>query len=110
MATIYSAPDAIIKPELNWTNVPAYRKACEKYIEDLRAYCIKRRKGKYTGKVIQFQVADGYAQYMVAGNKPLELIHIDLWDGYQFEYAHLLTIKEVAERIIQQEKLRKIFG
>ena len=106
---VYAAPDAIKKPEINFDDIKAYEKDCDKYEEDLRAFCLRRRKGKYTGKVIQFQVADGYARYMVAGNKPMELIHIDLWDGYHFEYVDLLTDKKVIEQIHNQEKLEKLF-
>lgn len=58
----------------------------------------------------QFPVADGYAEYMVASMKPLELVHIPLGDAWQFEYAHRLTAKDVQDKIDQQKALEELFN
>ena len=48
-------------------------------------------------------MADGQAQYMVASMQPLELVHVPLNDAYEFEYAYLLTTKEVQQKIDQNK-------
>ena len=110
MAKVYSAPTEIKVPELDFRNVAQYRKDCEQYKADLKEYLLKRNKGEYVGETIQFPVADGYAEYMVASLKPVQLVHIPLWDGWDFEYAHRLTAKDIKEKIDNQKKLAKLFG
>lgn len=103
MGKIYSPPAEIKVPELDWKDIAAYEKANEKFIEDLRAFCINRNNAEHVGEVIQFPVADGYAQYMVAALSPVELIHIPLWDAWEFEYASRLTKKDIVEKIEQRK-------
>jgi len=109
MAKVYSAPETIKVPSLDFGNVKGYNEACEKYKADLKAMLQKRNTGKNVGEIIRFPVADGYAEYMVASMKPVELVHIPLWDAWDFQYAHLLTAKEVQESIDQQKALEKFF-
>ena len=115
MATIYNAPKGLEAPEFNWKEVEKYRKDIEDNENRLKEWCINRCKqgGKSTenvGEVIKFPVADGYAEYMVACMKPLQLIHIGLDDAYQFEYAHLLKAKDVQEKLDQQKRLAELFS
>jgi hypothetical protein len=109
-ATIYSPPAHIKEPEITFQNVELWRERNEKYVKELKAFCLQRKKGKNVGEIIYFPVADGQAQYMVASLRPLELIHLPLDDAWQFSYAHLLTAKEVNEKIENQKALNKIFG
>lgn len=115
MATIYTAPDEIKQPSLNFSNMKNYREESEKYIKDLKEWCINRclKGGKSTlnvGEQIYFPIADGRAYYMVACMKPLQLIHIGLDDAYQFEYAHLLKAKDVQEKLDSQKRLAELFS
>jgi hypothetical protein len=55
-------------------------------------------------------VADGYAQYMVASLSPVELIHLPLWDAWQFDYAGRLTKKDIIEKINQRKAMEKLFS
>jgi hypothetical protein len=109
-ATIYDLPESIKVPELDFRDMESYRKAEEKFYEDLKAFCKKRKDGKNVGEIIKFPVADGYAMYMVASMKPLELIHIPIMDAWEFEYAHLLTAKEVQQKIDQKKALEELFA
>lgn len=109
MAKVYSAPESIKVPSLDFKNVQGYSEACEKYEADLKAMLQMRNKGKNVGEIIRFPVADGYAEYMVASMKPMELVHLPLGDAWHFQYAHLLTAKEVQEKIDQQKALEKLF-
>ncbi len=109
-AKIYSPPSALKQPELSFSNVNKYREECDTYIQNLKKMLSRRNKGKNVGEIIQFPVADGYAQYMVASMRPLELVHIPLWDAWEFEYVHLLNAKEVQNKIDQQNAINKLFS
>jgi hypothetical protein len=47
---------------------------------------------------------------MVGCMKPLELIHLEYYDGYSFKYANRLTAKDVEDKINQQNALNKLFA
>lgn len=110
MGKIYSPPASLRVPELNWEDIPAYEAANKKFIEDLKAFCKSRNNAEHVGEVIQFPVADGYAQYMVASLSPVELIHLPLWDAWEFQYASRLTKKDIIEKIEQRKALEKLFS
>jgi hypothetical protein len=110
MAKIYASPLEVKVPEFNWEDIEQYKKDCETYMENLKAFLRKRNSGKNVGEIIQFPVADGYAQYMVASMKPVELVHIPLWDAWDFQYVHLMKAKEIQEQIDGQIALKKLFG
>lgn len=110
MGKIYSPPASMPVPEFNWEDIEAYEAANNKFIEDLRAFCKSRKNEKHVGEVIQFPVADGYAQYMVASLSPVELIHLPLWDAWEFEYASRLTKKDIIDKIEQRKALDKFFS
>jgi hypothetical protein len=110
MGKIYSAPDGIEIPKLDFKNVKAYEEDCKRFEQELRDFCIKRNPSEHVGEIISFPVADGKAQYMVAALSPIELIHLPLWDGYEFEFAHRLTKKDIIERIKNQKSIEKFFG
>jgi hypothetical protein len=114
MADIYSAPEEIKEPKIDFSggfNRKEHLAKEAKYIDDIKAFLAKNGyKGKNMGKVIRFPVADGYAQYMVISMRPLMLMHLPLGDAYNFQYAHLLTEKEVNQKVKQQEALDKLFS
>lgn len=115
MATIYNAPEGLEAPEFNWEEVEKYRKDIEDNKNRLKEWCINRCKqgGKSTenvGEVIRFPVADGYAEYMVACMKPLELIHLEYGDAYSFQYANRLTKKDIEDKINEQNALKRFFS
>jgi hypothetical protein len=110
MATIYSSPSQIPVPELDFQNFNNYLKECEEYKIKLKEFISKSRKGKNIGEIIQFPVADGYAEYMVASMNPPELIHIPTGDAWEFQYAHLLGEKEIQQEIDKQKALKQLFS
>lgn len=111
MGKIFAAPSSIALP--NWDHKKTYEEnvAEEKtYLETLKDMLVKRKPTqKLVGEIIKFQVADGYAQYMVASMTPLELVHIPLGDAWDFHYAHRLTKKDVEEKIKNQKALEELF-
>jgi len=61
----------------------------EKWLEKVKEGYRKLAKGDLIGEEVRFQIADGYARYMVIKQRPLTVVHLDVGDGYQ---AHGPTI------------------
>jgi hypothetical protein len=45
--------------------------------------------GEVVGAVLRFQIADGWAYYIVTSERPLTLQHIPFGDGYAIAEAHV---------------------
>lgn len=108
-ATIYSAPSSVPLPKYDINSVQNWQQEEDDYIAQLKAVLLRRKNGKNIGEVLRFPVADGYAMYMVASMRPLELVHLPLGDCWEFEYVHLLNAKEVEERIESHKILEELF-
>jgi len=112
MAKIFNAPEDIKVPELDFSNIGKYHKDCEAFKQQLKD---KLRNwynpdgGENVGEIIRFPAADGYAEYMVASMKPVELVHIPLGDAWTFQYAHLLKAKDVQTEIDKEKAIKKLF-
>jgi hypothetical protein len=110
MAKIYSTPQEVKVPSFDWKNIDQYNKDCEQFYVDLKDFIVANgHKGKNVGKVVRYQVADGYAEYMVVSMKPLSLVHIPLGDAYEFGFMHLMTADEIEKNLHQQEVMAKLF-
>ena len=110
MAEVYEVSTEVPAPALT-INMDEYNASIKKYVEDMKAYI----KGlgyaePETGKVIRFHVADGHAEYMVISVKNPMLVHMEVGDAWSFQYAHLLTAKEILQSIKQEEALASIFA
>jgi hypothetical protein len=105
-AKVFNPPASVKTPKFDYNT---YRQDEERYLTDLKNTLLQRKKGKNIGEIIQFPVADGYAQYMVANMRPLELVHIPLGDAWNFQYAHNLTAKDVQQKIDSQKALQLMF-
>jgi hypothetical protein len=114
MAKIYSVPKSINVPQLvvnGKFDYNDYQERVDKFYKELAALLREHSlQNEYIGEVIQFPVADGYAFYMVAGLNPVELIHLPIMDGWDFQYANRLTSKDIREKVEQQKNLKKLFG
>jgi hypothetical protein len=112
---IYSAPDTIIMPSFSeflksgrFDN-EGHKKAEEKYLADLKAFCLKRKKGKYIGETISFPVADGKAVYMVLSLRPAELMHVPIGDAWEYRHIHLLQKEDIIEEIEKAKRFEEIW-
>ena len=111
MATIYAAPEEIKIPKLDFSDMAKYRREQEEYLAELKKYCQEDNDDEeYVGEIVRIPVADGNAEYMVASLKPLELIHIPLGDAYDSEFAELLTLAKVKQKIDGAKRLAKLFN
>jgi len=109
MARIYSPPEGLNPPSLKTENINSYWDDCEKYVSRLKKWAKKNGSGPEAGKSIFFPVADGKAHYIVFSIKPVQLIHVNTGDAYQFQYAHRLTASDIREEIRRSESFRKFF-
>jgi hypothetical protein len=110
MAKVYLLPNGFNAPNFDWKDIKQYEKDCAELTDRLKAFCIERNDQKNVGEIIKFQVADGYAEYMVAATKPVQLIHLPFWDAYQSETAELMTAKAIQQKIDQKIMLDKLFA
>jgi hypothetical protein len=104
---IYSPPDEIKKPKLDFSNVKLYNKNTEKYLKSIETYCKAHGNGKYKGETVQFSVADGYAVYIVFNSTPMELIHCEIYDEYNFPYIERLKKSDITEQIDFDKQFNK---
>lgn len=68
--------------------------------------------GEVVGAFIRFQIADGYANYVVTKVKPLTLQYVRLGDGYQVAAAHIRGLRksDILEMVRREKNLTSIFG
>lgn len=114
MSTIYSAPDEIKKPKIDFANYNRAKTQKDEndYIDKVIEYAKANSEDncKECGEVISFPVADGAALYVVMSLKPVEIVHLNIGDSWHSEYAELLNAKKIREKIAQRKALAKIFS
>jgi hypothetical protein len=110
MATIYSIPDSVKAPKLDFNDIDAWQEDEKRFINEMVAFVkdYHPEGGEHVGKTIKFPAADSYAVYMVASMKPLQLVHLPVGDAWQYPMAHRLKRKDVELMIQQQESLDKM--
>ena len=85
MGKIFSPPKEIGNPPKFFLNYKDYEKAAEEWQNKLKAWCSSNSNDEYAGEVVYESVADGRAFYMVFSLRPVELIHIPLFDAWEFQ-------------------------
>ena len=116
MGKVYSAPAEIKKPEIGaffsrkGEGPEAYFKAEEAYVAAVKAWAKANGKGKLAGEENRFQVADGYACYIVFSTTPVVLIHLATGDAWQYQYANRLTASDIKEEVRRNQAMAKLFG
>ncbi len=100
MAKIIQLPSSI--KELSCKSEAAYLEAAEEY-------CRERYSHPLSGKMLRFQVADSFAQYMVAGHE--ELVHLTHGDGWSIADAHIrgLNQQEISNAVEQLAFINSLF-
>jgi hypothetical protein len=68
--------------------------------------------GDLIGEVIRFPRADGYAQYMVWSEKPLQLIWLELGDAWDIDKIteRGLRLSDVRAMVERDRRLDELFG
>ncbi len=103
-AKVFNPPADIKLPSFS---SKTYREDEEKYVKQIKDFVTKRKAGKNIGEIVRFQVADGYAEYMVASMKPLELVHLPTGDAWEYQYINRLTVKDIQQRLDFETSLTK---
>ena len=110
---VYGIPKEVAYPEPDYANYDfdrerrredAHRKTLKKWLKD-NGY-----KGKRTGEIARFPMADGYACYMLADGRRSALIHLPYGDAWHYRDVEFLPKKEVLRRIDADKALAKIFS
>lgn len=119
MATAYRPPEDIKFPpfdaffdEDGKFDYEKHREAENAYIETLAAEARQNGDSDLLGEVVKWQRGDGYAMYMVWNIKPLELVHIEIGDGWTVEEPLMrgLRLSDVKEMIEHDRKMAEIFA
>lgn len=124
MATVYKAP--LDPPTFNYeTDLPRgvpymdspLHKKEQAYTDGLAelARAQAKREGRpatLVGEIIRFPVADGYAQYMVWRQQPLQLIWIELGDAWSAHPALIrgLRLTDVRRQVEAAKRLAAWFA
>jgi hypothetical protein len=114
---VYAPPPEIQKPEIvtfygkGGAGTQAYFAAEEAYVEAIKKWA-KAHCGacKLAGEEIRFQVADGYARYIVVSTTPVVLIHVESGDAYSYQYVNRLTAGDIKEEVRRELAMNKLFS
>ncbi len=109
---VYRVPDELPAPKLEFPfDTEKHLASEEAHKAALKAWLIKSGyKGKHTGEVVRFPVADGYAQYMLADGKKSFLIHLPYCDAYDYRDVQYLPKAEILRRIEVSKKMAALFS
>lgn len=105
MITVFSGVEGIDLPSFSEGN---YHAKADKYVQDIQDYARKNGKGADRGKIVAYQVADGYATYVIL--KPTTLIHINTWDGWHYDHITRFSAKEISADARKWENLKSMFA
>ena len=104
MAKVFGFPNEITFPEFQWKDQNKYEKDVQEAKDKLKVFCKENSKCPDAGKIISFQIADGYAQYMIF--KYSEIIHIPEGDAYQIHDATARGLRKAdIVNMLKAEKL-----
>lgn len=106
MATLVESIGNPVDYRDNWQKEEATQ--LERAAREFRA----ENAGDTVGEVVRWQRADGYAQYMVVSEEPLELAHIDHGDGYQIEAALIrgLILEDIQDMVNRERSIKEMFA
>ncbi len=114
MAKAYSAPEGFDPPEITGDDYRnnTWEQKENAYLERLAAECRKQGTDPLLGEIVRWQRGDGYAQYMVWNTRPLELIHLNIADGWQVEDALIrgLRVSDVRDMVERERRMREFFS
>ena len=102
---VYTKPDSIKKVDTfifdkkGMFDRKASQKAEKAYAKKFKDFCVSQGSGKYKGETVKFPVADGYAIYYVFQCSPMELIHYDEGDAWDYQYIERLNKSDIVEQI-----------
>ena len=116
-AKVYQAPEHINPPEITrgtTDDLNGYFAAQESYRQDVVdwAKANSNSKNPLVGEIIHFQIADGYASYVVFATKPLQLIHLEDSDAYAVSDIMMrgLRVSDISDMVKRDKKMKELFS
>lgn len=109
---VYALPESLPAPQIDYMNYNAEKAQAQEaaHTASVKAWLIAQGyKGKHTGRVVRFGVADGYALYMIADGPKSFLIHLPYVDGYQYRDVAFLPKKEIIRRADADDAFHVLF-
>ena len=117
---VYSVPAGVKVPDFMdaMTNgrydMDKDNKQTQQFLDDVKAKLLSMGfNGPLTGEVVRYQIADGYAQYMVA-DAPRQscLIHLPLGDAWSLPawQTNGITKKVLKEQLAADKRLAALFA
>jgi hypothetical protein len=93
-------------------NQGGFDEATKRFETELAAEARATNSGDTVGEIVRFQIADGYASYMVWSEKPLHLIDVGGPDGYQIPEAHErgLRLSDIRDKVAQDRKWKQMIA
>lgn len=112
---MYSLPEDLPAPVVNYRDFDLAKVQADEddHQKKLKDWLIASGfKGKNTGKILSFPIADGHAQYMFAEGRGRDdgLVHLPYGDAYQSRDAAFLPRKEILLRLKQQQAIADMFA
>lgn len=92
MAQLKQAPKYLVEPVFNARELDQYDEDIENYKSLLKTYCESNSTCPDAGKILRFQVGDGFAIYMVFNHK--DIIFINQYDEYEMDIAFIKSLSE----------------
>ena len=109
MLKVFSGVKGILVPEFQADFVEHMRLEQE-YAKAVVDYCRIHGRGDLAGEVVNFPVADGYAQYVVHDTSPCTLVHLAVGDAWDFPYIERLTAKDVRHKVEQAKAFEELWS
>ena len=110
MGRVYSGIAGLNVPEFKaGEEYDSYQKRCDDYVKAVIEAAKAASPDPEAGEEITFPVADGYARYVVVALKPVQLVHLDVGDGWHYQYINRLTAADIRKCIANKKALAVIF-
>ena len=113
MATALRAPEGFDPPALTLGDFKdgTWQAKEAAYIESLADRAKMNGTNPLLGEVVRWPRADGFAEYMVWQTKPLQLVHLNVGDGWQIEPELMrgLRLADIRGMVDHDKRLRELF-
>lgn len=115
MAKIFAPPPGHDVPNFSdycngGFNRGGWEAATVRFRTELAAEARDANSGDTVGEIVRFPVADGYAEYMVWQESPLQLIDVGGPDGYSIPAAHErgLELSDIRDMVARDRKWKQM--
>jgi len=89
-----------------------YIERCAAWTDTIKGALRRVYPGELVGEVLRWPRADGYAQYIVVSERPLQVAHLSIMDAWTVEEALIrgLRLADVRQMVERSRKLAALFS